>query len=315
MKMKKIALAVVVAAAASAGVVGCHDSKDRQRSETTTIEVFDGFAIECNVSANGIDGEEVGNGTYRIVSTDTLPVGAVVVASNCEDLDTGALLPELRSVAQEGGVAVSPITTLIVAAALASGGDPANITAEALQTAKTAVVTNLGLTGYDPVNPGTANYVKTVATSETSQSQMQTAMAVATLLKTVEKAAGTSGDAAITAVAQAVAQATTPINLASSAAVQTLLTTAATTAGDETVAAAINTASTAAATKVAEIAAAPSVGAAAAITQAVAEVLNDPAIAVTAVATVDTTDLPPINVGKTEDGTGGTTGGTGGTGS
>lgn len=312
--MKKIALAVVVAAAASAGVVGCHDSKDRQRSETTTIEVFDGFAIECNVSANGIDGEEVGNGTYRITSNSALPVGAVVVASNCEDLDTGALLPELKSVAQEGGVAVSPITTLIVAAALASGGDPANITAEALQTAKSAVVTNLGLTGYDPVDPDTANYVKTVTTSTTAQSQMQTAMAVATLLKTIEKSAGTSGDAAITALAQAVTQASTPVNLASTAAVQTLLTSAATAAGDETVAAAINTASTAAAAKVAEIAAAPSVGAAAAITQAIATVLNDPSTSVTSVATVDTSDLPPINVGTSQDGSGGSTGGTGGTG-
>lgn len=313
--MRKLALAVVVAGATSASVVGCHDSKDRSdtASVLTNIDIFDGYALGCTVTANGINGEEVGNGAYTITDSTALPVGAVISANGCRDADTNALLPEFKGVSQTEGAAISPITTLIVAAALAAGGDPANISSAAIETAKSAVVTNLNLGSYDPINPATANYVETVGTSVTSQQTMQAALAVSTLLKTVEKAAGDSSDAALTALAQAVVQSSAPINLGSTTAVQTLMTSAATI--DSTVATVLNTASTAAAEKVAQIASADNVADAAAIVQAVAVVLNDTSATVESVAVVVTTDLPPIQVGVTTDPDTGSTGGSGGTGS
>jgi hypothetical protein len=312
MKMTKLALAIVVAGATSAGIVGCHDSKDRHNSVSTTIDVFDGYALNCNVTANGIAAEEVGNGEYTVTSTQELPDGAVVSATDCVDADTGAQLPTLQGVAQQAGVAVSPITTLIVAAALASGGDPANLTAEAIQTATTAIVEKLGLGSYDPINPATANYVDDVGTNTTSQAQMQLGLAITTLLKTIEKAAGDDSDAAITALATAILDDADTIDLSDVVEVQALMTSAA--SQDETVATALETASDAAADKVAQIAGADSVGEAAAITQAIAQVLDDEEASVDDVADVDTEDLDPIDVGVVTDPDTGETGSTGGTG-
>lgn len=313
MNMRKLTLAVVVTAAASAGIVGCHDSKDRTDSVTTDVDVFDGYALECTVVTNDLSASELGNGGYRFTDTEALPTGAVISATTCVDADTGLELHELKGVAQEGGAAVSPITTLIVSAAIAQGGDPANITADVLTSVTNTIVTNLGLGTYNPISPSTANYVDTVGSSTTSQAIMQTALAISTLLTTVEKAAGTtSAEAAVTAVARAVAAATAPINLESTTAVQAVMTSAASL--DSSVATAINTASTAVAEKVADIASADSIGEAAAITQAIATVLNNDSAPVTSVADVDTDDLPPIDVGVVTDPDTGSTGGTGGTG-
>lgn len=312
MKMTKLALAIVVAGATSAGIVGCHDSKDRHNSVSTTIDVFDGYALNCNVTANGIAAEEVGNGEYTVTTTQELPDGAVVSATDCVDADTGAQLPTLQGIAQQAGVAVSPITTLIVAAALANGGDPANLTAEAIQTATTAIVEKLGLGSYDPINPATANYVDDVGDNTTSQDNMKIGLAITTLLKTLEKAAGADSDAAFTALATAIVGTTGAIDLSDVGAVQTLMTDAA--AQDESVAEAIAAASSAAAAKVAQIAGAATVGEAAAITQAIAQVLDDEDAAVDDVADVDTENLEPIDVGVHTDPDTGETGVTGGTG-
>lgn len=312
MKMTKLALAIVVAGATSAGIVGCHDSKDRHNSVSTTIDVFDGYALNCNVTANGIAAVEVGNGEYTVTTTQELPDGAVVSASDCVDADTGAQLPTLQGVAQQAGVAISPITTLIVAAALASGGDPANLTAEAIQSATDTIVEKLGLGSYDPINPETANYVDDVGTNTDSQAQMQLGLAITTLLKTIEKAAGEDSDAAISALASAILDDADTIDLSDVAEVQALMTSAA--SQDDSVAAALETASDAASDKVAQIAGADSVGEAAAITQAVSEVLDDDSASVDDVADVDTENLEPIDVGVHTDPDTGETGVTGGTG-
>ncbi len=315
MKMKKTALALVVAAAASAGVVGCHDSKDRTQTYTTSIEVFDGYALGCTTTANGIAASEVGNGQYTLTTTSELAEGSVISSTGCTDADTGAQLPELKGVTQSGGAAVSPITTLIVAAAIAQGGDPANLSAAVIDSVTADIVANLGLGSYDPVNPATANYVDTVGTSETSQAQMQVALAISTLLVTVEKAAGTAAaDNAFQSVATAIADASAPINLESTAAIQTLMTSAA--ALDSSVASAITAASNAVAEAVATIASASSVDEAAAMAQAVTDAIEE----ATSVADADVpTDdeleaLPPIGVGVVTDPDTGATAGTGGTG-
>lgn len=320
MKMKKIALAVVVASTAAVGVVGCHDSKDHGSSpdtETTTIEVFDGYALECDVSANGIAAEEVGGGTYTITDTTTLPPGAVVEATGCEDADTGALLPDLTGVAQEGGVAVSPFTTLIVAIAVASGGDPANLTDEAIAAATATVVEKFDLGSYNPTDPATANYVETVADSEESQGAMQLGLALTTLLKVIERATGDDASTAISALATVIADTDGTIDLAEAGTVESLLAAAATEAGDETLTAALEDASDAAASIVQAIASAESVGQAAAAAEAAAEVLNDETTDITTVIedinAIDVEELEPIDVGNGGE-TPPLTGGTGGTG-
>lgn len=311
MKMKKIALAVVVASTAAVGVVGCHDSKDRNPTSTTTIEVFDGYALNCEVTANGIAAVEVGGGTYTITDTTELPTGAVVEATGCEDADTGALLPDLSGIAQEGGVAVSPFTTLIVAIALAEGGDPANLTEEAIAAATEQIVEKFDLGSYDPLDPATANYVDTVATSEESQGAMQLALALSTLIKTIERTAGEDADAAVTALATAIVNTDGIIELETAGTVDTLLTAAAAEAPE--LASAFTEASAASATIVQEIAGAESVGVAAAAASAAAEVLNDPSADIDTINEINVDELEPIDVG-----TGGETppltGGTGGTG-
>lgn len=314
MKMTKLALAMVVAGAASASIVGCHDGKDRPVTHSTTITVFDGYGLGCDVTVNGIAADEDINGAYILTTSQELDDGAVISASNCTDADTHTILPTLLGVSQSGGAAVSPITTLIVAAAVKAGGDPANLTAEALTSAKNAVVTKLGLGSYDPTNPATANYVKDVNDNAASQQQMQLALALTTLLKTLEKAAGENAEAAIAALATAVTNSETNIDLGDVSAIQTLMSDAASSAGgDEAVFDALTNTSAAVADKVAQIANADSVGAAAAITQAITQTIDNGGD-LEDVQNTDTTDLPPIDVGTHTDPDTGETSSSGGTG-
>ncbi len=314
MNFRKTALALSVLGAV--GMSGCGGSSHDHPQVSTSVEVFDGFGLGCAVSVNGVAAAELGGGSYSAVGT--FSDGAVFSATGCTDADTDAKLPALSGVAQSGGVAISPITTLIVEAARAAnpGADTATVSATDLTAASTAIVTNLGLGSYDPVNPATANYVTAAAAAPTSASGdvMKQAMAISTLLKASEVSAGAAAASAVAAVAEAVANSTSVIDLAVEGNVTQLMTDAA--AVDAAVAAALAVASTAAAANVAAIANAADAGVAAAVTQAVAVVLNDATADNVAdvAAVVPPTD--PIDIGDTGETGGGSTGtgGTGGTG-
>jgi hypothetical protein len=125
---------------------------------TTPVDVFDGAAIGCSVSSDGATATEVGDGAY--IFAMALDEGTVVAATGCTDSDTQSLLPALSGVVQSGAVVISPITTLIVEAAIAN--DVAamgvkSISASALQAAIASVVANLELGDYQPTDPATAN--------------------------------------------------------------------------------------------------------------------------------------------------------------
>jgi hypothetical protein len=131
----------------------------------TFVDVFDGAAIGCRVSSGGTTATEVGDGAYTFATV--LDAGTVVTATGCTDSDTQSLLPQLSGVVQSGAVVISPITTLIVEAAIANDvaakgadlrTDARSILATALETAIAQIVTNLGLGDYQSTDPATANY-------------------------------------------------------------------------------------------------------------------------------------------------------------
>ena len=257
-------------------------------TSTTTVDVFDGAAIGCTVSMDGATATEVGAsspGKYTI--SGTLSVGSIINATNCTDSDTNSQLPAMAGVAQSGGVVISPITTLIVAAAIANDvasgkiadrASARSVSVSALVAAKTSIVTNLGLGSYDPTDPVTANYVADAkadtAGTGTAAAVMRIALALSTLLKGVEVAAGTTNaTTAISAVSESIALSITAVDLTSTAAITTVMTAAATL--ETTVATAITTASDAIAPSVATISSSTgSVQIAIAATTAVSTVLN-----------------------------------------
>jgi len=77
-------------------LTACGGDGDTAATTTTSVDVFDGAAIGCSVSSGGI------------------------TATGCTDADTQSLLPTLSGVPQSGAVVASPITTLIVEAAIAN---------------------------------------------------------------------------------------------------------------------------------------------------------------------------------------------------
>lgn len=72
-----------------------------------------------------------------------------------------------------GGV-VSPITTLIVESALASNPTATSLSSDASLAAVSKIITSLGLTGYDPIDLATANYVA-AAKADTAAVSIDTA--------------------------------------------------------------------------------------------------------------------------------------------
>ncbi|MCP4276039.1 MAG: Ig-like domain-containing protein, partial [Gammaproteobacteria bacterium] len=201
-------------------------SGDDSLPASTTIDVFDGAATGCTVTINGIAATELGEGQYSV--SGTFDDGIVISATGCTDSDTGLQLPTLAGVTQSGGAAVSPITTLIVQSALASDPTATSFPDDIILAAVKKVITNLGLTGYDPIDPSTANYVAN-AKADTegtgiSAGAMRIALALSTLLKGAEISAETTdANNVITAIAKAVATSTSTIDLSSSTAIATLL--------------------------------------------------------------------------------------------
>ncbi len=201
-------------------------SGDDSLPTSTTIDVFDGAATGCTVTINGIAATELGDGQYSV--SGTFDDGVVISATGCTDSDTGLLLPTLSGVTQSGGAAVSPITTLIVQSALADDPTATSLPDDIILAAVKKVITNLGLTGYDPIDPSTANYVAN-AKADTegtgiSAGAMRIALALSTLLKAAEISSETT-DASIVvaAIAEAVSTSTSTIDLSSSTAIATLL--------------------------------------------------------------------------------------------
>lgn len=314
MKMKKITVAVVMASAAATGIVGCHDSKDRPNpTPTTTVEVFDGYATACTVTYNTIPATEVRSGVYEF--DIYIPPFSIIEAINCVDVDTDVELPDLSGVNMEGGGVVSPITTLIVAAARAQnpGADPTNLSEEALAAAKATIVEKFDLGSYDPLDPETANYVDTIDEPE-SQATMQLGLALTTLLKTIVAASPADAEAALAALATAIVNTEGTIELADATSVQTLLESAAEANPDLT--AVFEDVYTNGVDAIVAIAGAENVNLAAGIAQAVGQVIDDGGT-LEEVAAIDLEAIEPIDVGTGGGGEPVTppTGGTGGSGS
>lgn len=214
---------------------------------STTVDVFDPAAIGCIVTIGSLTAIELGKGKYSFASE--LDEGAVVTAQDCKDDLTNAQLPKITGVMQTNGVVISPITTLIVAAASSEVAQTTKITPELLQAATAKIVASLGLGDYEPVNPAKANYVvealaDTIGAS-TATVAMRAGLAITTLIKAVEISVGaTSVDSAVGAIATAIADAGTPVDLTSATSVTSVLTTA-TNKLDQTIATKVMTAATA----------------------------------------------------------------------
>jgi hypothetical protein len=189
-------------------------------AETVSADVFDGAAVDCLVQSNGATATEVGDGVYTFDAV--LTEGAFTTASGCKDSDTQALLPNLSGVIQSGAVVISPITTLIVEAAIAkevaAGGNSADLRAGVipisvtdLEVAKGLVVTNLGLGDYQPMDPKTANYITAAKADLTGSgiaaAAMRSSLAISSMLKSLEISAGSANaNVAVSAVSQAIAE-------------------------------------------------------------------------------------------------------------
>jgi len=247
---------------ASCGGGGGGDDNDSsngtngQDIQTTVVDVFDGAAIGCTVTEEESSAVETGAGVPgQYIFSRALDTGVIVTASNCTDADTAAKLPTMSGVAQADGVVISPITTLIVAEALnLESGERATasraaqrITTTRLSQAISRILANLELEDYDPVNPVTANYVAAAKADDVGTSvatrAMRAGLAIATLLKGVEIAAGTDAPAAFSAIAGAIAEASAPVDFSETSGVENTMSVAA--AIDTSVASAINTATTA----------------------------------------------------------------------
>jgi hypothetical protein len=208
----------------------------------TSVDVFDGAAIVCSVSSDGTTATEVGDGAYTFAKE--LDTGTIVTATGCTDTDTQSLLPALSGVVQSGAVVISPITTLIVEAAIANDvaaksadlrTNARSISATALETAIARIVANLGLGDYQPTDPATANYVVAAKADTTGTSTAAVAqrfsLAISTLLKSVEVSAGpANASAGVSAVSQAIVNSLSVVDLTQTTGVEAVMTEAQTLA-------------------------------------------------------------------------------------
>ena len=245
---------------------------------TTEIQVFDGAATGCSVTVNGVAATELGDGAYSF--DGSIDDGVILRATGCTDSDTGLLLPAMSGVAQSGGGVISPITTLIVESLLASDPTASRLPNDEVLNAVNQIITNLGLVGYDPIDPSTANYVAAakadVGGTGISANAMRVALAISTLLKGAEVAAGsTDASAAVTAIAKAVSGSTGIIVLSNSTAVEALLNNARALASTR-VGAALTVAGTAVAPSIVVIIVSPgNITDAISVTTAISKILND----------------------------------------
>jgi hypothetical protein len=206
---------------------------------TTSVAVFDGAAIGCSVSSAGTTATEAGDGAYTFATV--LDAGTVVTATGCTDTDTQLLLPALLGVVDESGaVVISPITTLIIEAAVANDGSAKDIdlrtgarsiSATRLQAAIARIVTNLELGDYQPTDPATANYVAAAKADTTGTSTAAVAqrisLAMSILLKSIEVSAGpANASAVVTAVSQEIFNSKSVLDLTQTTDVEAVMTAA-----------------------------------------------------------------------------------------
>ncbi|MFT5664814.1 MAG: hypothetical protein ACI9V8_001023, partial [Urechidicola sp.] len=204
----------------------------------TRVDIFDGAALGCNVKANGVLVTEDGNGKYTL--SGVFSDGVVVSASGCIDSDTQSNLPQLLGVVLSDNVVISPITTLVVASALAAKvaieGESFQFSGQTLsvleiESASINVVTNLGLGKYDPINSATANYVNAAKLDTTGTGTdavaMRIGLAISTLIKAIEVLAGDVGSPfALAAVAKAVVDSSSEIDLTKQAPIEAVMASA-----------------------------------------------------------------------------------------
>lgn len=211
----------------------CGGGGTQTPSSTTTIEVFDGAATGCSVTVNSVVATELGAGAYSVLGS--FDDGVIIRATGCTDSDTGLLLPDMFGVSQSAGGIVSPITTLIVVSALASDPTATSLSSDVILAAVQSTITNLGLTGYNPIDPATANYVAAAKADTTGTSiaaiAMRVSLAISTLLKSVEVSAGpTNASAAVSAVSQAIVNSLSVVDLTRSTGVEAVMIAAQTIA-------------------------------------------------------------------------------------
>ncbi|MFT6693815.1 MAG: hypothetical protein ACJAY3_000698 [Neolewinella sp.] len=204
---------------------------------TTSVDVFDGAAVGCSVSSDGTTATEVGDGAYTFATV--LDAGTVVTATGCTDTNTQSSLPALSGVVQSGAVVISPITTLIVEAAIANDvvakgiglrTGAKSISATALQAAIARIVANLKLRDYQPTDPATANYIAAAKADTTGTSTatiaMRVSLAISTLLKSIEVSAGpANASAAVAAFSQAIVN-SSAVDLTKTTGVEAVMTEA-----------------------------------------------------------------------------------------
>ncbi len=217
---------------------------DVDANEATTVEtrvdIFDGAALGCTVNANasGVSVTEDGNGKYTL--SGVFSDGVVVSATGCTDSDTQSNLPELLGVVLSNSIVISPITTLVVASALAAKIDTEDesfqfsgqtLSVLEIEAASINVVANLGLGNYDPINPATANYVSAAKLDTTGTVTdavaMRIGLAISTLIKAIEVSAGAGGSPlAVAALAKAVVDSPAEINLSEQTSIETVMASA-----------------------------------------------------------------------------------------
>ncbi|MFT5224863.1 MAG: hypothetical protein ACI8XX_000610 [Polaribacter sp.] len=200
------------------GLTACGGgSETATDTATTPADIFDGAAIGCSVTSNGVTATEVGNGVYTFDAV--LIEGSVATAIGCKDSDTQSQLPQFLGVIQSGAVVISPITTLIVEAAVANdvgaGGQASDlrtgvirISATELDAAKARIVTNLGLGDYQLTDPKTANYIEAAKADPTgtlpAAVAMRISLSISTPLKSVEVSVGAANASAAVAASLSV---------------------------------------------------------------------------------------------------------------
>ncbi|MCP5078297.1 MAG: DUF5011 domain-containing protein, partial [Psychromonas sp.] len=251
----KIRYFLVASALSFLSACGGDNTATSADTTSTTINVFDGAAVGCSVTVSGVVASEIGDGAYS--ATGTFDDGVVIKATGCTDSDTELLLPDMFGVVQTGGGVVSPITTLIVQSILASDPAAISLSSDAIADAVAQIIANLGLTGYNPIDPTTANYVAAAkadtAGTGTEATAMRVAMAISTLLKGAEISVGTTdAGTMVMTIAQAIYESKSELDLTKSTGIEALLATAGTGASTS-VSAALTVTATAVAPSVAMI--------------------------------------------------------------
>ena len=202
---------------------------------STRVNVFDGPGIGCTVVAEDNTAAEIGTSEPGVYTLDfSFTDGTIVTATGCSHAQSGALLPTLYGAVYGEHAVVSPLSSLSVIAALSTiaprlaESSYRIITTDILGDYQSRISTALGITnGYSPLIPQAAHYFDPALSdsdgSSTEAGMMRQALAISTLLRGVEIAAGANAEAAVQAIARAFADAGDLVDLGTTAGVRSLL--------------------------------------------------------------------------------------------